>query len=132
MNPVIVISMRLADIDPVMSMRNVYLLGRKVDVARRIDDVDLRLRVGHRIAPAGRDRRGLDGDAPFTLLRPPIRHHCAFIHLAQGMRVARIKEYTLGRGGLPSVDMGNHVNVANVGEFGCHRLWIRLLLFCYP
>ena len=101
-------------------------LGGKIDVAGRIDDVDLRFRAGQRVAPTGCDRRRLDRDATFAFLRPPVRHGGAFIHFAQGMRVPRIKEHPLGRGRLPSVDMGNHANVANLGEFCGHSLSLLL------
>ncbi len=59
-------------------------LGGKVDVSRRVDDVDLV------VAPRGSDGRRLDGNAPLAFLRHKVGHRRALVHVAQAVGQAGI------------------------------------------
>lgn len=102
--------MRLADIDPVMSMRNVYLLGRKVDVARRIDDVD------GMTLPTGGNSRRRDSNTTFFLLSHPVsRCSVAFtFYYANFVVDSGAVQDTLGGGSFTSVDVRNNTNITKV------------------
>ena len=91
-------------------------LDGEVDVARRVDDVDLA------VAPlrGGRGRR--DRDAALLLLDHVVHHRGAFVHLADLVGAAGVEEDALGRGGLARVDVGHDPDVAGLleGKFACH------------
>ena len=91
-------------------------LDGEVDVAGRVDDVDLA------VAPlrGGRGRR--DRDAALLLLDHVVHHRGAFVHLADLVGAAGVEEDALGRGGLARVDVGHDPDVAGLleGKFACH------------
>ena len=93
-------------------------LDREVDVAGRVDDVDLA------VAPlrGGRGRR--DRDAALLLLDHVVHHRRAFVHLADLVGAAGVEEDALGRRGLARVDVGHDPDVAGLleGKFACHVL----------
>ena len=91
-------------------------LDREVDVAGRVDDVDLA------VAPlrGGRGRR--DRDAALLLLDHVVHDRGAFVHLADLVGAAGVVEDALGRRGLARVDVGHDPDVAGLveGKFACH------------
>ena len=93
-------------------------LDREVDVAGRVDDVDLA------VAPlrGGRGRR--DRDAALLLLDHVVHDRGAFVHLTDLVGAAGVVEDALGRRGLARVDVGHDPDVAGLfeGEFACHVL----------
>jgi hypothetical protein len=85
-------------------------LDREVHVPGRIDDVDTK------IAPEGRRRRGRDRDAALLLLRHPVHHGGALVHLAHLVGAAGVVEDPLGRRRLAGVDVRHDPDVADVVE----------------
>ena len=81
-------------------------LGGEVDVSGRVDDVD------PVIPPLAGGGGRSDRDAAFALLLHPVHRGGAFVHLADPVDPAGIKEDPLGQGGLAGVDMGHDPNVA--------------------
>jgi len=80
-------------------------LGRKVDVAGGIDQVDL-------VAlPLARDRGRLDRDPALALLRHKVGHGGPVIDVAQAVRTPGVKEHALCRCRLAGIDVGNNANV---------------------
>ena len=100
-------------------------LDREVDVAGRVDDVDLA------VAPfaGGRGRR--DRDAALLLLDHVVHHRGAFVHLADLVGATGVEEDALGRRGLARVDVGHDADVAGLfeGELAGHVDSL-LLKFC--
>ena len=91
-------------------------LDREVDVAGRVDDVDLA------VAPLrGGGRRG-DRDAALLLLDHVVHDRGAFVHLTDLVRATRVVEDPLGRRGLARVDVSHDPDVPGLleGEFACH------------
>jgi len=86
-------------------------LDREVDVARRVDDVDL-------VAlPLGRHRRALDRDAALALLLEVIGRGAGLevlgvVDLDDVVLLARVIEHALRGRGLARVDVGNDPDVA--------------------
>src|ERR1700710_3227255 len=76
-----------------------------------VDDVDPGV-----LPPAGRGRRR-DGDAALLLLDHPVHHRRALVDLADLVRLARVVEDALGRGGLTRVDVGHDADVAGALEW---------------
>ena len=93
-------------------------LDGEVDVAGRVDDVDLA------IAPLGRGGRGRDRDAALLLLDHVVHDRGAFVHLADLVGTTRVEEDALGRRGLARVDVRHDPDVAGLfeGEIACHVL----------
>ena len=85
-------------------------LDGEVDVARRVDDVD-----PVALPLAGGGRRG-DRDAPLALLRHPVHHRRALVHLADLVGPARVVEDPLGRRGLAGVDVRHDPDVARASQ----------------
>ena len=91
-------------------------LDGEVDVAGRVDDVDLA------VAPLrSRGGRG-DRDAALLLLDHVVHDRGAFVHLTDLVRAARVVEDPLGRRGLARVDVSHDPDVAGLfeGKFACH------------
>ena len=91
-------------------------LDGEVDVAGRVDDVDLA------VAPL-RGRRGRrDRDAALLLLDHVVHHRRALVHLTDLVGPAGVVEDALGRRGLARVDVGHDPDVAGLleGKFACH------------
>ena len=80
-------------------------LGRKVHVAGRIDNVDAD------VAPGAGRRRRRNRDAALLLLLHPVHDGRAFMHLADTVRLSRIKQDALRRRGLPGIDVGHDADV---------------------
>ena len=81
---------------------------REVNVAGGIDDVE-----AVALPDTGRCS-GRDGDAALLLLDHPVHRSGAFMHLAELVRLARIEQDTLGRGGLAGVDVRHDTEVSRV------------------
>jgi hypothetical protein len=67
---------------PIQDAQAALHLGRKIDVTRRVDDVDLVA------APGAGDGRRLDGDAPLPFLGHKVGHGRALVHAAQAVRAS--------------------------------------------
>ena len=96
-------------------------LDGEVDVAGRVDDVDLA------VAPLrGRGGRG-DRDAALLLLDHVVHDRGAFVHLTDLVGAAGVVEDALGRRGLARVDVSHDPDVAGLfeGEFACHLCVLR-------
>src|SRR5690606_18090121 len=79
----------------------------EVDVAGGVDQVD-----PVTTPQAGRRRRG-DRDAPLLLLLHEVHDGVAVVDLAHAMRNTRVEEHTLGRRGLPGINVGHDADVAD-------------------
>src|SRR5262249_21464406 len=96
--------------------RSLYFNG-KVDVAGRVDDVDLM------IFPVTGYGGTDDGDAALALLGHPVGGRLAFVHGADLVLEAGAVQDTLGRGGLAGIDMRDNADVSNLVDnclFACH------------
>ena len=91
-------------------------LDREVDVAGRVDDVDLA------VAPLRGGRGRGDRDAALLLLDHVVHDRGAFVHLTDLVGPAGVIEDALGRRGLARVDVGHDPDVAGLleGKFACH------------
>ena len=91
-------------------------LDREVDVAGRVDDVDLAV-----VPLRGRGGRG-DRDAALLLLDHVVHDRGAFVHLADLVGATGVVEDPLGRRGLARVDVSHDPDVAGLfeGKFACH------------
>ena len=98
------------------TQRALHLSG-KVHVARRIDDVDA-------LVLPGAGRRGRrDRDAALLLLLHPVHGRGAFVHFADAVGDARIKQNALGRRRLTGVDVRHDPDVPATiarGTSACH------------
>ncbi len=92
------------------AQRALHLDG-KVDVARRIDDMDFR------VFPGAGGYRGRDGNAALLLLRHPVHHRCAVVHLAHLIGLAGVKKDSLADGGLACVDMSDDADIPRARYF---------------
>src|SRR5262249_39788480 len=98
-------------------------LGREIDVAGRVDEVD------RAVAPLERDAGAVDGDAAFLLLGVVVGLGGALIDAAEAVLGAGVEEQVLGGGGLARVDVGDDADVAVAvdgdggggGGFGGHE-----------
>ncbi len=82
---------------------------REVHVPGRVDDVHLR------VAPDdGRGGRG-DGDAALLLLRHPVHHGRALVHLTDLVGLAGVVQDALGGRRLAGVDVRHDADVARIG-----------------
>jgi hypothetical protein len=93
-------------------------LDREVDVAGRVDDVDLV------VAPEGGRRGRCDRDAALLLLDHPVHGGGALVDLTDLVGPARVIEDALGRCRLARVDVGHDADVAGLVE-GVGALWHR-------
>ena len=82
-------------------------LDREVDVARRVDEMDLVL------LPLERDRGRRDGDAALALLLHPVHLGLTVVDLADLVDLARMEEEPFRHGGLARVDMRDHAEIAD-------------------
>ena len=82
-------------------------LGREVDVAGRVDDVDLSA------TPLGPRRGRRDRDAALALLGHVVGRGRAVVDVADPVDTAREVEDPLGRGRLAGVDVGDDPDVAD-------------------
>ncbi len=91
-------------------------LDGEVDVAGRVDDVDLAV-----VPLRGGGGRG-DRDATLLLLDHVVHHRGAFVHLADLVGATGVVEDPLGRRGLTRVDVSHDPDVAGLfeGKFACH------------
>ena len=89
-------------------------LGGEIDVAGRVDQVDLD------VLPGEGDRGGVDRDAPLLLLGVVVGDGGALVDLAHAVAEAAVEQHPLGDGGLAGVDVGDHADVAEVVEVGGH------------
>jgi len=96
-------------------------LGGKVDVPRRIDDIDLIP------APLTANRCGLDRDAPLPFLHHPIGYRRALVNVAHPVGFSRVVQDALGRCGFARVDMSDNADIAQspqaffFGSWKCGR-----------
>ena len=94
-------------------------LDGEVDVARRVDDVDVVA------VPDAVGGRRLDGDAALALEIHGVHggaHAVLALHLVNGADTAGIEEDPLGQRGLARVDVGADADVADPGEIDGHGL----------
>ena len=80
-------------------------LGREIHVAGRINNVDAN------VAPGAGRRGGRNRDAALLLLLHPVHDGSAFVHLADTVRLSRIKQDALRRRGLPGIDVGHDADI---------------------
>ena len=85
-------------------------LDREVDVTGRVDDLD------PVVLPERSRRGGRDGDAALLLLDHPVHGGSAVVDLTDLVRLARVVQDALGRGGLAGVDVSHDPDVAGLGE----------------
>ncbi len=92
---------------------------REVDVAGRVDDVDL-------VAfPLRGRRRRRDRDAALALLGHPVHHGGAFVHLTDLVGSARVIEHALGHGRLTGIDVRDDADIADVFDVrGTGHSWL--------
>src|SRR5690606_28141485 len=98
-------------------------LNREVYVTRGIDNIDAMLfELLLHATPEGGDRCRSNRDAALLLLRHPVGGRSAVMHLAELVAQAGIKQYTLSRSGLTSVDVGADTDIAIARNRGlaCH------------
>ena len=81
-------------------------LSRKIHVSGRIDNVDAN------VVPGAGRRRGRNRDAALLLLLHPIHDGRAFMHLADTVRLSRIKQDALRRRRLTGVDVGHDADIS--------------------
>ncbi|CBH24153.1 Translation elongation factor G (EF-G) [Salinibacter ruber M8] len=93
---------------PVQHAEGPLHLDRKVDVARRVDDVDPVV-----IPVAGGGRRG-DGDAPLLLLLHEVHGRGPLVHLPHPVQPPGIKENALREGGLPGINVGHDADISGL------------------
>src|SRR5664280_1136414 len=108
------------------AQRALYLDG-EVDVAGRVDDVDLG------VFPETGRRGRRDRDAALLLLLHPVHRRGAVVHLADLVVDAGVEQDPLGRRRFARVDVGHDPDVADLGEVDrllmCHeRLPFHFLL----
>ena len=82
--------------------------GGEIDVAGRVDQIDLD------VFPGERDRGGVDRDAAFLLLGIVVGDGRAFIDRADAVAEPAVEQHPLGDGGFARVDMGDDADVAKV------------------
>ena len=82
-------------------------LGREIDVARRVDQVD------RDVLPGKRDAGGVDGDAALLLFGVVVGVGRALIDLADAVLGAAVEQHPLGDRGLAGIDVGDDADVAN-------------------
>ena len=82
----------------------------EVDVAGRVDQVDLH------IAPLHRGGRAVDGDAATALFGIEVHVRSAVVHFAHAVAFARVEQDAFAGGGLACVNVGNDADVANVAR----------------
>src|SRR5262249_22965971 len=104
-----------------------YLDG-EVDVARRVDDVDLM------IPPEARGRRGGDRDAALLLLLHPVHDGGALMDLAALVAHPGVEEDPPGRGPLARIDVRHDADVpaALEGEGAGHGEYLGSAGACAP
>ena len=92
-------------------------LDGEVDVAGRVDDIDVRTAPG----AVGGSRR--DGDAALALELHGVHGGANFVlaaHLVNGADLSGVVEDALGERRLPGVDMGTDADVSDPGQIGGH------------
>jgi hypothetical protein len=82
-------------------------LCREIDVAWRIDNVDLI------VVPETTDCSSRDGNATFTFLLHPVRDSGPIVDTAYAIRTARVEEDTLRRRGLACIDVRDDAYVSD-------------------
>ena len=92
---------------------------REVNVARRVDDVDLVA------VPGGGGRSGSDGDAALALLLHPVHGGGALMDLTDLVGDPGVIEDALGHGGLTRVNVGNDSDVPDAFDVDLtwHGVW---------
>ena len=90
-------------------------LHGEVHVTRRVNNVDSDTL--SRAHPESSGRRGGNCDSPLALLLHPVHRRRAFVHLAELVRHAGIKQDAFGRGGLAGVNVRHDSDVARILEF---------------
>ena len=89
-------------------------LGREVHVARGVDDLDAV--VVAVLLPEAGGGSGLNGHAALLLLHHEVHGGSALVHLADLVRLARVVQDALGRGGLAGIDVGHDADVAGMSQ----------------
>jgi hypothetical protein len=102
-------------------------LGGEIDVPRRIDQIDLDLWTSDHTVPARRlhlpgegHAGGVDRNPPLLLLRIVVGDRGPLVHFAHSVAEAAVIQHPLGDGRLAGIDVGDHADVAEVGETGIH------------
>ena len=89
-------------------------LDREVDVARRVDDVDLV------VLPVAGRRGGRDRDAALLLLLHPVHRRRTVVRLTDLVVHTRVEQDALGRRRLSGIDVGHDADVADLVQVGQH------------
>ena len=95
-------------------------LGREVNVARGVDDLD------DVILPEARGSRRGDGYAALLLLDHPVHGGSTVVDLTDLVGLAGVVENALGSGGLTGIDVGHDADVSQVFELVLHLCHILL------
>ena len=90
-------------------------LGREIDVARRVDQID------DDVLPRKLHAGRVDRDAALGLLGIVVGRRRALVDLARAMLRPAGKEHPLGDGGLARIDVGDDADVADFFERDSHQ-----------
>ena len=102
-------------------------LGRKIDVPRRVDDVDRVLGdAGRLVLPAAGNGGRVDRDPALRLFRVEVGDRRAVVDFAHLVGKAGVVEDPLGRRGLAGIDMSHDADIAD--SLGHHAKWANALL----
>ena len=94
-------------------------LGREVHVAGGVDDLEavlLAIGLTAGVLPKAGGGCSGDGHAALLLLDHPVHGGSALVNLADLVRLARVVQDALGRGGLAGIDVGHDADVAGFGK----------------
>ncbi len=99
-------------------------LSSKVDMSRRIDDVDAMIEP----KAGGSGRR--NGNAAFLLLGHPVHRSCPFMHLTHTVYLFSVEEDALGRSCFASVYVSNNTNISGFFEwvFSSHDILLPAIM----
>src|SRR4029077_6171102 len=99
----------------VQNAQRTFNFHRKINVARRINDIDAIFLA--EAVPGSRRRRARNRNPALALLLHPVHGGCAFIHRTDLVGHTRIEEDPLRRRGLSGVDVRHDPDVAGILEF---------------
>ena len=95
---------------PIQNSQTAFHLGREIDVAGRVDDVDRRL------LPTAGDGSRIDCDSATGLVGIEIRDRRAVVDTAQPVRMPAVEQDPLRRRRLARIDVGHDTNVADAAN----------------
>src|SRR5690606_29010877 len=96
-------------------------LGREVDVARGVDDIDLAFLARDAIAPGRGDGRRGNRDTTLTLLHHPVGDGRTLVHLAHAVDATGVEKDAFGRRRLAGIDVRDDADVSH----SFNRIFVR-------